>query len=144
MEVGADEHRLALKTESPVMWNCPNCRRPQPFKTQVMGSGLIRKEWRCSYCNALLRGTLIAGTVLPLLVGIATVILLSWTLSVEVSPLNYVIVPFMMTLFLIWVNRRLVVVKIDHVVCRHCGYDLHGNTSGTCPECGKPGKLGDV
>ena len=23
-------------------------------------------------------------------------------------------------------------------LCRSCGYDLTGNTSGTCPECGKP------
>lgn len=22
--------------------------------------------------------------------------------------------------------------------CRHCGYDLQGNTSGICPECGAP------
>ena len=22
--------------------------------------------------------------------------------------------------------------------CRHCGYSLVGNTSGVCPECGKP------
>ena len=22
--------------------------------------------------------------------------------------------------------------------CIYCGYDLHGNTSGPCPECGKP------
>ncbi len=28
-------------------------------------------------------------------------------------------------------------------LCRHCGYDLTGNTSGRCPECGTPihGKL---
>lgn len=24
----------------------------------------------------------------------------------------------------------------SHTLCRHCGYDLTGNTSGTCPECG--------
>jgi hypothetical protein len=22
--------------------------------------------------------------------------------------------------------------------CRHCGYDLTGNVSGRCPECGRP------
>ena len=29
------------------------------------------------------------------------------------------------------------VVKHDHPVCRRCGYDLTGNTSGVCPECGE-------
>jgi PAT family beta-lactamase induction signal transducer AmpG len=24
------------------------------------------------------------------------------------------------------------------VPCAHCGYDLHGNVSGVCPECGQP------
>lgn len=26
--------------------------------------------------------------------------------------------------------------SIDPGLCRHCGYDLTGNTSGICPECG--------
>ncbi len=26
----------------------------------------------------------------------------------------------------------------DSLVCEQCGYDLIGNTSGTCPECGTP------
>lgn len=26
--------------------------------------------------------------------------------------------------------------------CRSCGYDLTGNTSGTCPECGTPTPVG--
>jgi uncharacterized RDD family membrane protein YckC len=26
----------------------------------------------------------------------------------------------------------------DALVCDQCGYDLHGNVSGICPECGKP------
>ncbi len=125
------------KMERHVMWNCPNCQRPQPFRHQFTGAGLIRKKWRCSYCNALLRGTLIAGTVLPLLLCIAIVILSSWTLSIVISPLSYVVVPSTMALNLIWLNRRLVVVEIDHVVCERCGYDLHGNTSGACPECGQ-------
>ncbi len=25
-----------------------------------------------------------------------------------------------------------------HDLCMHCGYNLTGNTSGTCPECGTP------
>jgi len=26
----------------------------------------------------------------------------------------------------------------DHPICRNCGYNLTGNTSGICPECGAP------
>jgi len=31
--------------------------------------------------------------------------------------------------------RRL---EAESVSCRHCGYNLTGNTSGRCPECGNP------
>ena len=31
-----------------------------------------------------------------------------------------------------WYNRR-----IPHYCCRTCGYDLTGNVSGVCPECGE-------
>lgn len=37
------------------------------------------------------------------------------------------------TLFLWWCGRRF---PAGH--CRSCGYDLTGNTSGKCPECGCP------
>jgi hypothetical protein len=34
-----------------------------------------------------------------------------------------------------WRSRRQRRRMID---CKYCGYDLTGNTSGTCPECGTP------
>ena len=34
-----------------------------------------------------------------------------------------------------WVLRR---ARIATQLCVACGYNLTGNTSGTCPECGKP------
>jgi hypothetical protein len=46
-----------------------------------------------------------------------------------------VVLPLTSTLF--W--RRLPYPS-DH--CQSCGYNLQGNTSGTCPECGKAVKLG--
>src|SRR5947207_1159557 len=36
-------------------------------------------------------------------------------------------------LFLAMRRRR----SADHSVCRHCSYDLTGNVSGICPECGR-------
>jgi hypothetical protein len=119
------------------MWNCPNCHRPQPFKQLILGPGLIRKEWRCGYCNALLKSYVIAKTVIGVLTAVLVAALLGWIVSdvVELSPYVLVFailfgVPCGLCL------SRLVVVEIDHTVCVRCGYDLHGNTSGACPECG--------
>ena len=33
-------------------------------------------------------------------------------------------------------DRRLISSSPDHRLCLRCGYDLTGNTSGVCPECG--------
>ena len=32
--------------------------------------------------------------------------------------------------------------KFPRGCCRRCGYDLTGNVSGTCPECGQPSAAG--
>jgi hypothetical protein len=37
------------------------------------------------------------------------------------------------TAYLIWRDRR----RIPPHCCQHCGYNLTGNVSGTCPECGE-------
>lgn len=34
--------------------------------------------------------------------------------------------------FVAWLKRRM----LDTGLCGSCGYDLTGNVSGTCPECG--------
>lgn len=38
------------------------------------------------------------------------------------------------TALLWWLDRR--IIQPGH--CRKCGYDLTGNVSGVCPECGMP------
>jgi hypothetical protein len=47
------------------------------------------------------------------------------------------ILPFLLvalpTAFLFWRDRR----KIFHGYCQKCGFNLTGNTSGICPECGE-------
>ena len=45
-------------------------------------------------------------------------------------PFAVVLVP---TAFLWWRDRRRI--PLGH--CQHCGYDLTGNVSGRCPECGR-------
>lgn len=37
------------------------------------------------------------------------------------------------TVFLFWLDRR----RIPPHCCQSCGYDLTGNLSGVCPECGE-------
>ena len=44
-------------------------------------------------------------------------------------PLSLVVIP---TAFLFWCDRR----RVSARCCQACGYDLTGNTSGVCPECG--------
>jgi len=54
----------------------------------------------------------------------------------------YLYVPFWIPFLLVaipaalfgWLDRR----RIPPGHCQRCGYDLTGNTSGTCPECGAP------
>lgn len=48
----------------------------------------------------------------------------------------------------IWLCRRYIqgsirreMVERGMLVCVHCGYDLTGNISGICPECGTPVRL---
>lgn len=38
--------------------------------------------------------------------------------------------------FLFWISRARRVARLGH--CVHCGYNLHANVSGICPECGAP------
>jgi len=45
-------------------------------------------------------------------------------------PLVVIAIP---TAFLFWLDRR----RIPSGYCKKCGYDLTGNVSGICPECGE-------
>jgi len=58
------------------------------------------------------------------------------------------VIPFawalMACMVLMWLWRRGITAELRAALnaqglptCLHCGYDLTGNTSGTCPECGK-------
>ena len=64
-----------------------------------------------------------------------------WPLTHSTSGATLVVVPLWMllglflvpTAFLWWRDRN----RRPPGHCRNCGYDLTGNTSGRCPECGK-------
>jgi hypothetical protein len=63
-----------------------------------------------------------------------------WPQHVQFGPVSGLYVPLWMlllptavaTVFLFWCDRR---PPKGH--CQACGYDLAGNTSGVCPECGE-------
>ncbi len=93
-----------------------------------------RYEWRM-YCNRRFAGSLWGPPAPPSW---------SWGFGKVVSPdRNYVFMwiplwlPFLLialpTGFLFWSDHRKRT-RVGH--CTTCGYDLKGNTSGTCPECG--------
>jgi hypothetical protein len=77
--------------------------------------------------------------VLPLATGrlpffSQTLVLLSY-LCVVAAPAalaTFVVV------FAYWLRRRWRETGLP--ICRGCGYDLTGNVSGVCPECGAPGE----
>jgi len=61
----------------------------------------------------------------------------STTLAVSV-PLWWVAAPLLLlTAILWWLDRR----RVPPGHCRKCGYDLTGNVTGVCPECGAPASV---
>jgi hypothetical protein len=60
-----------------------------------------------------------------------------YTFTVPILPfaIAFGIVPALALLHIAW---RCVRRRKDPNACRHCGYNLTGNLSGTCPECGSP------
>jgi len=59
----------------------------------------------------------------------------SWELSLPLwLPLLLTAIP---TAWLWHRDRRLISCSPDHLLCSGCGYDLTGNTSGVCSECGE-------
>ncbi len=60
-----------------------------------------------------------------------------WSLELTVSPDNPFWIPVIIAFLIrggLWVRRRRLP-KPGH--CVKCGYDLTGNVSGQCPECGE-------
>lgn len=133
------------------LFECPNCRRPLPFKRR------FHKTWTCEQCGS----TLTFGGVKPLLprfaafaICVVVVFPLLSALIAAVSPLHraprwfYFQLPLLLLVAYPFVklvdrfmHRTVVILDRTGVHCRQCGYDLEGNVSGKCPECGTAAEL---
>lgn len=110
---------------------CPSCHTTVPIR-YLLG---LKNEWACSSCGVKLvlreRGKRNLAVFASFIV-----------LGVLIVPLLYVLGPFGFGLCLLWpvllfLAMRMSDKLIAHgVYCSKCGYDLTGNTSGVCPECG--------
>jgi hypothetical protein len=83
------------------------------------------------------RRLLYGGLTLTAILGIGRIVAIPWSwqyqLDTVLKALFYcVAVP---TLVLCWLHARRV---FPEHCCPSCGYNLTGNVSGVCPECGTP------
>lgn len=117
--------------------DCPNCGESLPARFRWGW----RNRFRCPYCQAFLkRDTPLwaVGVVFPAIAA-------AWIGPlplVDLGPYVYgagvlVANTFAVTLAFYLVDRCLVVEVVD-LRCLKCGYNLIGNTTGICPECGEP------
>ncbi len=92
-------------------------------------------RWQPSWSVRLIGGLALATTIVAYIISSAPLL----TASVFVAVINGLVGR--------WIIQRQyaeLVKRLKHGKCLHCGYDLTGNTSGTCPECGKPSIKGEA
>jgi len=109
-------------------------RKTEPF-VQVTDTGILRPargfnvgQWRPSYIRPFqgLRPTRVTYSGTPGTPGALAAVGYQIPLWIPFC------VVFPPTAFLLWRDRG-----FRKGCCQHCGYDLTGNVSGICPECGE-------
>lgn len=109
----------------------------------------LRHSWRCKTCDALLRyqytkrdwrdllRDLAFATLFHRLVVVSVIVAIfarePWLLALAALYLPIAVVDFFLS-----EDRRRGVLGLERgrFVCMRCGYDLTGNETGRCPECG--------
>ena len=80
-----------------------------------------------------------SGIRRPILQGQASIInAVRAFCTIELAPLYLVFMASFLIMIECWRDER--AARLRPCQCKRCGYDLTGNTSGTCPECGSKTK----
>jgi hypothetical protein len=122
---------------------CPACSM-RMSQNRLRGKWL-ESPWHCEHCGSLVKKrrfpalywdlTEFAGLVSMILV---TPLLVSGRHFELFFTLNLISLCLWIVLWS-WLRPYITPVQLAvQLGCRKCGYDLTGNTSGACPECGAP------
>ncbi len=112
---------------------CAHCHRPT-----APPSSLIWEKWHCEHCNSLLtidrkRRVLLGATFIPFAALMAALTYVRVRPAVMGLALLLLFVPIYVVCWL-KLERTSILIAPGH--CTQCDYNLTGNISGICPECG--------
>lgn len=95
------------------------------FSLPIVSFMLCRTQLRCA---------------LPIVYGMAGVVTIAYAMHSNATfyPLDCAVPAFVCVCMMSMMARAACpkVKEDQRVLCEHCGYNLHANTSGICPECG--------
>ena len=132
---GTDLMRGLTRTLGRIL-ECPHCRSRIPTKRKLIAAHLW-SEWRCSTCGSLLafdqgrRFLIVVGLAMGLWLVAPALVMLPLALS-TVASCTYLL----LATIAVWRADRIIVLEPRSQHCWQCGYNLTGNVSGVCPECG--------
>lgn len=120
------------------MYECPNCREPQPVR-YVMKP--LWGTWTCAACGAVMgidvkRRVIAVGCVLA--VCMTVMFVLEWRGMMVGRGNAYLGLATLASvgLVIVYFVDRAVLIQRTGKRCGTCGYDLRGQIAERCPECG--------
>lgn len=120
--------------------NCPQCRTPVPFERRVFRAWLWAR-WRCKTCDSLLgfnvKRRIIAGVlIVQIATSVVAIILFKFMgRSMLAFGIAAPIACMVGILFMLNIDDIEVIERRGRH-CGGCGYNMQGNETGVCPECG--------
>ncbi len=122
--------------------SCPNCQHPVHFLDR------LRRRYPCPRCNALLKSPdhlhRISPTALIYLVPVITAsfvfLFLELREYISHDSAGFILYALTATIILLFIRWRFCYQpELESTIagyCMKCGYDMTGNRSKRCPECG--------